>query len=244
MSKPTLRYGSSGPNVRALQEKLNERVRPAPNLKVDGIFGAKTRNAVIDFQTQNWLAPDGIVGPITHAALDGPPRDRNVVLHPVRLIPQPTNTTCWAAATAMMTNSTVAAVKARTPQDMWSDQDGLYNSSESDQAVVTGNRYGSFHGLRCNAPMSYPAGTLRTMLLRGPLMFDMLWNVQDYTAGAGSPGHMVVIAGIRTGASSNDATLLVYDPWPPPNRGRISAVDHGPWMREVPTRTYRVFERM
>jgi hypothetical protein len=242
MSKPTLRYGSSGPNVRALQEKLNERVRPPPNLKVDGIFGAKTRNAVIDFQIRNWLAADGIVGPITHAALDGPPRDLNVVLHPVRLIPQPTNTTCWAAATAMMKNSTVVAVKAGTPTDMW-NEDGLNNYSDTDQAVVEGNRYGRLHGLRCNAPMSYPARTLNSMLRHGPLMFDMLWRAQDYTAGAGSPGHMLVIAGMRTGASTDDATLLVYDPWPP-NRGKISAVDYGPWMREVPTRTYRVFERM
>jgi hypothetical protein len=243
MRKPTLRQGSSGPNVRALQEKLNERVRPAPNLKTDGIFGSKTRTAVIDFQTQNWLGADGIVGPITHAALDAPPRDLDVILHPVRPIAQPTQTTCWAASTAMMSSSTVAAVKAKTPSDMWSDAAGLFNSSESDQAVVTGNRYGRHHGLRCNAPMSYPAGTLRTMLIRGPLMFDMLWRPDEYAAGSGSPGHMVVIAGIRSGTSAQDATLLVYDPWPP-NRGKISGVDYTTWMREVPTRTYRVFERM
>lgn len=218
-------------------------VRPPPALEVDGMFGQKTRMAVIDFQTQDWLDADGIVGPITHAALDGPPRDQNILLHPVRLIPQPTKTTCWAASTAMMTDSAVAAVKARTPFVMWSDADGLYNSSGSDQAVVTGIRCGRYQGLRCNAPMSYPAGTLHAMLGRGPLLFDMLWRAQDYAAGAGSPGHMVVIAGICTASASDDASFLVCDPWPP-NRGRISAVDHSTGMREVPTRTYRAFERM
>ncbi|MCP4967357.1 MAG: hypothetical protein GY926_19265 [bacterium] len=60
--------------------------------------------------------------------------------HPVRLIAQPDRTTCWAASTAMMTRSTVAAVKARTPKDMIASDGGLLNSSGNDQAVVTGRQ--------------------------------------------------------------------------------------------------------
>ena len=32
---------------------------------IDGIFGQQTRQAVIDFQVDNGLTPDGIVGPAT-----------------------------------------------------------------------------------------------------------------------------------------------------------------------------------
>lgn len=38
-------------------------------LKVDGIFGRKTEEAVIDFQSRNHLNPDGIVGVLTRIAL-------------------------------------------------------------------------------------------------------------------------------------------------------------------------------
>jgi uncharacterized protein (TIGR02594 family) len=53
-----------------LQQKLkNSGFDPGP---LDGIMGAMTRNAVRAFQAANGLEVDGIVGPITHAALFGP----------------------------------------------------------------------------------------------------------------------------------------------------------------------------
>ena len=58
----TLRLGSRGQDVRALQQALA--------LHVDGIFGPVTEEAVKFFQTQKSLVADGIVGPKTWAALD------------------------------------------------------------------------------------------------------------------------------------------------------------------------------
>ncbi|MGI6778922.1 MAG: M14 family metallopeptidase [Acetivibrionales bacterium] len=59
----TLRIGSTGPNVKLIQSLLARiGYNPGP---VDGIFGEQTRQAVIQFQRDNGLIPDGIVGPNT-----------------------------------------------------------------------------------------------------------------------------------------------------------------------------------
>lgn len=236
-----LKNGSRGRLVEDLQIHLNTNLKPSPKLKPDGIFGSRTHRAVRTFQDEKWLVLDGIVGPCTHNALYNH-ETYTPILHKIPFIPQPTDTTCWAASTAMMTRSSVAAVKARTPQDMWS-KDGLSNSSESHQAIVTGSRYGRIHNLRCHAPKSWMLAALRTALQRGPLMFDMLWNTQDYVLGSGSPGHMIVVVGMRGDNDPSGAatTLRLYDPWPP-GIGKRHSVGYKPWMREVPTRTYRVFE--
>lgn len=65
-----LRQGSRGPQVTQLQNQLNAAggSRQAP-LTPDGIFGAKTRARVVEFQSQKGLAADGIVGPQTQGAL-------------------------------------------------------------------------------------------------------------------------------------------------------------------------------
>ena len=64
-----LRRGSSGPEVRALQHRLNE-AGEGPAIEPDGIFGPLTEEAVVAIQSAQGLVPDGIVGPVTFAALD------------------------------------------------------------------------------------------------------------------------------------------------------------------------------
>lgn len=58
----TLLFGSSGLLVEHLQEKLG--------INQDGKFGPATKEAVIKFQTDNNLKPDGVVGPATWALID------------------------------------------------------------------------------------------------------------------------------------------------------------------------------
>ncbi len=60
---PTLREGSYGNYVRYLQWKLTSKLYPLGN--ADGIFGNNTRQAVVEFQQENGLTADGIVGPAT-----------------------------------------------------------------------------------------------------------------------------------------------------------------------------------
>lgn len=57
-----LKYGMRGFDVKMLQQKLK--------ITADGVFGNKTKQAVIQFQSTNNLVPDGIVGSKTNAKLN------------------------------------------------------------------------------------------------------------------------------------------------------------------------------
>jgi uncharacterized protein (TIGR02594 family) len=65
-----LRHGSCGLNVVRLQNMLNSKLRPSPNLKADGDFGPRTEAAVRNFQALAGLKVDGVVGPRTWAAIE------------------------------------------------------------------------------------------------------------------------------------------------------------------------------
>lgn len=66
-SKPTIKEGSKGAAVSEAQQLLNS--KGSYGLTVDGVFGARTKAAVIDFQSKNGLTADGVVGPQTWAKL-------------------------------------------------------------------------------------------------------------------------------------------------------------------------------
>lgn len=76
VADPLLRQGDSGAAVTELQKLLNAK---GVKVSVDGIFGASTQNAVIQFQRSNSLIADGIVGAKTWAALRKVPT-------PIRLV--------------------------------------------------------------------------------------------------------------------------------------------------------------
>ncbi len=64
--QPMIEAGSRGDAVRDLQAALAEL---GWELDVDGIFGDATDEAVREFQEENELDADGVVGPLTWAAL-------------------------------------------------------------------------------------------------------------------------------------------------------------------------------
>jgi len=240
---PMLSQGSVGYDVAVLQVQLNGKLVPSPFMDVDGIFGPITRAAVIKFQQQAKLKDDGIAGPKTQAALALGPA-LSMANHAVRHIPQPTSSTCWAASTAMMTNSTVPAVRAKTPAAMLSSNGGLLNGSGGDNGVTLGQAYGAIHHLRCRAPMSWTVGGLVGLIKKGPVMFDLLWKSNEYAAGSASPGHMIVINAVISD-NNNDGKgthLHVLDPWAP-NQGKVYWKQYFQWINELPTLTYRIFER-
>lgn len=61
-----LAYGSSGSDVRALQEALR---KAGYNIAADGVFGAETQNAVRQYQSAQGLGVDGIAGQQTFGSL-------------------------------------------------------------------------------------------------------------------------------------------------------------------------------
>ncbi|WP_420718456.1 GH25 family lysozyme [Streptomyces sp. H51] len=63
---PTVKKGASGQTVKTIQYLLNAH---GAALTVDGAFGTNTYNAVVAFQSANGLDADGVVGPLTWAAL-------------------------------------------------------------------------------------------------------------------------------------------------------------------------------
>lgn len=64
---PTLRRLSRGAYVNLLQRYLLSYLYPVGT--IDGVFGTRTERAVREFQSENGIASDGIVGPITWQTL-------------------------------------------------------------------------------------------------------------------------------------------------------------------------------
>lgn len=114
--KPTftgvLKSGDSGRMVEALQRTLNARIKPSPNISVDGDYGAETQTAVAKFQTQAKLKPTGIadatlwrhLGPLLMRRAPVPPpstvNNEKLKTKPADEIDGPPHVTCraWAIA--------------------------------------------------------------------------------------------------------------------------------------------------
>ena len=64
-----LSEGASGRLVEHLQRTLNARLKPSPDLSIDGDFGSATRAAVERFQKSQRLEVTGVVGPKTWRCL-------------------------------------------------------------------------------------------------------------------------------------------------------------------------------
>ena len=237
----TLTQGSRGADVRRLQDALNRKLQPGPGLVPDGDYGPLTRMAVLRLQAANWLVEDGEAGPCTQNVAFG--REGHApILHPVALIPLPTPAQCWAAGIAMLTRSNVQAVVARTPAELIDGDGALRTFPNTDDTMTADALIAAAHGLAVQPAAPWPVGALRAALQHGPLMFDLRWNAKGYAAGAGSPGHMIVVAGIRgdNDASGRGTTLRVFDPWPP-NKGARCSVNYAKWSQQVLANTCRVF---
>lgn len=239
MRQMALRAGSAGPFVRDLQMALNSRLNPSPNLMISGVFDAPTGRAVRAFQTAKWLEIDGIAGPATLDALYETEQFAPI-LHNVPYISQPTPTTCWAAATAMVKNTTVGMIRMATPPSMLTQNGSLINESEAGQRLDIHQRYARLHGLRYFPPQSWAISGLLALIRQGPLMLELLWNSRSFNAGNGSPGHYVVVIGAR-GSHAPDGsstTLRIYNP--DPTGVAMESISYRNLLRNVPLGTFGI----
>jgi N-acetylmuramoyl-L-alanine amidase/peptidoglycan L-alanyl-D-glutamate endopeptidase CwlK len=65
-----LKFGSRGSEVEALQQFLIDQGYDLGDAGADGIFGSKTRTAVRQFQSDQGITIDGVVGPTTQGKID------------------------------------------------------------------------------------------------------------------------------------------------------------------------------
>ena len=79
-AKRTLKYGCVGSDVKALQNELITRGYKLGTWGADGEFGKATEDAVKEFQKDNGLTADGIVGEKTYAVLEEPPKTYTAIL--------------------------------------------------------------------------------------------------------------------------------------------------------------------
>ncbi len=241
MRNVIVRSGSSGQSVRELQIALNNRLNPSPNLIINGLFTPQTERAVLAFQRSNWLEMDGIAGPCTLDALYGT-EAAPIILHNVPYLSQPTPTTCWAAATAMLTRLSIEAVRMSTLQRLLTADGSLINESERGQRLEVHQTFARLHRLHYHPPQSWPVSTLIGLLRRGPIMLELLHNPGSFQRGAGSSGHYVVIVGARGShdADGTTTTLRIYDPDDSDAEG-IYSVIYSSMLRRVPLATFGMF---
>jgi hypothetical protein len=195
MSRPLLRTGSRGHDVREAQRLLTAAGQdPGP---VDGIFGARTDAAVRAFQAAQGLAVDGMVGPLTWAALDAAASGATVdVFWPeVPLLPQTTETNCWAAAAGMVAS--------------WDRGTTVDYTRAPDPGRIQGAA--AWFDLEIEPAMSLPPSTLHDQLVaHGPL-----WICANQPFVAGPGFHAVVITGMFGVLDPAGVGLCLYvlDPW-------------------------------
>lgn len=239
MRHMALRPGSAGPFVRDLQLALNSRLNPSPNLMVNGVFDGATGRAVRAFQVAKWLQIDGVAGPATLDALYETEQFAPI-LHNVAYISQPTPTTCWAAATAMIKHTSVGMIRMATPVSMLTANGSLINESEAGQRLTVHQNFARLHGLRYHAPQSWSVPGLLGLIRQGPLMLELLWNTRSFNTGAGSPGHYVVVVGARGSHApdGNSTTLRIYNP--DPTAIAMESISYRSLLRNVPLGTFGI----
>ena len=240
MSYPTLRIGSKGKSVTDLQNLLNKKLTGGTRLATDGDFDQKTKKAVVQFQLNNWLVGDGIVGPCTWNCITG--NEKYAVFHPIGLVPQPTSSTCWAAATAMLLGQPSPVVLPEHLKESLVSEGGLLNDSKLDnpQNMMV---YCNHFRLKWHPPQSYLPDGLYDLLKRKPAMANILWDTDSYTRGVGSSGHMVVITGIRGNGEANGTTVRVNDPWPV-GSGSVRSFNYAQMIKNTPAYTYHLYQRI
>jgi hypothetical protein len=145
------------------------------------------------------------------------------IQHPVKLFPQPTNMTCWSAATTMLFGSKFSA----GPATAQTKEDGGIYAREANIGTFARD-----WGLKVYWPQSWTVQGLVDVLRRGPVAL----------VGAIPMGHVVVLAGIRGDGTQGGTQITLYNP-APTNIGKIETVNYSAFMTHFPLGTMYLLQR-
>lgn len=199
-----LQLGSKGLAVRDLQTKLNLVMKPTPPLVVDGDFGQLTKGVVKSFQAKYAPPDDGIVGPITRAALEArlpvtPPV--NYIVPSYVFVQQDMEMSCWLASAQMLirwkekrTNRT--DVRHPDPSTLASWSQVYRNNNGITNAQI--KKFAEDMGFKMVPPMTATPNAIEQWLR----WYGPLW--------VNGTRHITVIAGIRGDVKNPE--ILVLDP--------------------------------
>ena len=160
---PDLKVGTRGKYVERLQRLLNSQPDSKPDLKVDGVFGPKTRTAVVQFQKKSELNPDGVVGRRTWFALITQESKDN---RPSPKTPSGPRSSVGVTSASAATASTSAAtpLAPAPPKEKNVDEWSLYERFEyvvlHTGSHLKGNLRGQFAALLTTTGLKYVVGAL------------------------------------------------------------------------------------
>lgn len=205
----TLRKGSRGAEVKQLQQLIG--------VTADGIFGDKTRAAVIEYQRAHNLTPDGIVGARTWAVLRGgaDPRDIIIKCDDIKQSSSPhgsmiygpnssystyANGGCGVASFAIVNRAYGYAPEGesttKTVQRL-----GRYSWEHGYRIKGGGTSAGLFNTNGCKYTTTKSVNSIEDALRAGKLV--ILHIKKGFPNGYGGEGHYIVAYGIQ-----NDVVLL------------------------------------
>lgn len=206
----TIKYDDDFASVetKLLQRLLNKK-GANPKLKEDGVFGVKTRSAVVAFQAHEGIPKNGIVGPETWSRL-GITID---ITHPVKLVAASTNKTCWSAAATMLTNNPfIGGMSVGAGLAKLSKAGGLQDNAGSSVNINNIILFAKNLGCRVYHPQTWTVQGLVDLLRKGPAISGS-WpkNPRDPLV-----KHMMVVSALWSdSAPDGSGTMIrIHDPSP------------------------------
>lgn len=192
----TLRRGDTNSHVKLLQRVLNKANRRDHlgfmPLMDDGIFGRRTEEALRAFQSHRHISrASGECDPGTWAMLGVTIEVR----HRLEIIAQPTTTSCWAAAAAMILGTHMPSIG----DEHLSPGGGLLGEVEDHRA------FGESLG------WSMPPFTPGLAEFINLMQHTPLWA----RCGGADWAHAVVFAALESDGTPEGTLIQVLDPWPP-----------------------------
>ena len=241
MSRPLLKYGSTGSYVVELQNLLNDWLKREDDdryCEPDGAFGPYTRDVVKSYQRLMYLSNDGIVGNMTWAALLRT-ESYNCFDIPEPFVRAPNKYQCWAGATAMELRQ--AAPNTKKPAGVMFETlpggqtGGILNTHDNMQ------RFATSHSLQMYKGEMFSCLQITKLVQQwGRLMINIKGVNSGMTTGSPDDSHLVNIVGVRGNGEPDGTTLTINNP--SGDGGDVYIIESYKYLKsKYPKLTYQVF---